>query len=70
MERDLDALLRFFVQVSCQALLFCLCRALCLCADQVGCQLRATLQITKETPTAHVILATSRLQLSHMAASK
>ena len=63
MEKDLNALLRFFVQVSCQALVYCTAlAALCVhCADQIGCQLRASthLQITKETPRAHVILATS-----------
>ena len=61
MEKDLNATLRFFVQVSCEALVFASAVLCVLCADQLGCQLRASshVQITKEKPTAHVMLATS-----------
>ena len=60
MDRDLSSLLRFFVEVSCPAPVYCTASAvLCaMCADHSGCQLRAPtrLQITKESPKAHVIL--------------
>ncbi len=64
LDRDLTSLLRFFVQVSCQAPVYCTASTVfcVMCADQGSCQLRAStlLQITKEeTPKAHVILATS-----------